>query len=135
MFKKILNAIVNPIAEENSTKDKSQSNNEPAIIRPYTSQDSEEITKLLTNFDNATIMTHIMMLEKVVVNLVAKNEIQSNVIVRQSEILRDMHGSLEEILHLLESASSSSTSSNTSSVQHKTREEAPVAHNKKSGLN
>lgn len=133
MFKKILNAIVNPTVEENSTKNKTQPNIEPAIIKPYTSQDSEEITKLLTNFDNATLMTHITMLEKVLVNLTQRVEAQSNVIVRQSEILRDMHGSLEEILNLLENASSNSASN--SSVQHKTREEAPVAHIKKNGLN
>lgn len=133
MFKKILNAIVNPIAEENSTKNKIQPNTEQAIIKPYTSQNNEEITKLLTNFDNVTIMTHIMMLEKVVVNLVAKNEIQSNVILKQSEILKDMHGSLEEILYIIDVASSSASSN--SSVQHKVSEDVLATHNKKNGLN
>jgi hypothetical protein len=107
--------------------------NEPSIIKPYTSQDNEEITKLLTNFDNATLMTHITTLEKVVVKLTTKVEVQSGVIVRQSEILRDMHGSLEEILHLLETATSAETASKPIATQL-SREDSSL-QNKKTNLN
>jgi len=135
MFKKILNAIINPAAEKNSNKNEAAPGSEQMIVRPYTSQDNEEISKLLTNFDTATLMVHIATLEKVVVNLVAKVEMQSGVIVRQSEILRDMHGSLEEILNLLETATSSPQASTSSVASHQKREDAPIAQIKKTNLN
>lgn len=108
--------------------------NKPSVVKPYTSQDNEEITKLLTNFDNVTLMTHITTLEKVVVKLTTKVEVQSGVIVRQSEILRDMHGSLEEILHLLETATSTETASKPITAQL-SREDVSSVQNKKTNLN
>ena len=130
MFKKLLNAIVNPISVEITKKNQAPANeNSETVVRPYTPQDNEEITRLLTNFDNVSLMNHIITLEKVVVNLSSKIEIQSGVIVKQSEILRDMHASLEEILFLFEAAASKPmplTAGNEDNV---------IEHSKKTDLN
>ena len=128
-----MNAIINLSAEENSTKETPNGYHKKTTIYPYSAQDNEEISKLLTNFDTATLMTHITTLEKVVINLATKVEVQSGVIVRQSEILRDMHGSLEEILHLLETATSAETASKPIATQL-SREDSSL-QNKKTNLN
>ena len=101
MFKKILNAIINSPVEENSNKIEAAPDSEQMIVRPYTPQDNEEISKLLTNFDTATLMTHIITLEKVVVNLASKVEMQSELLCTQSSFIKDMHSTLEEVLYEL----------------------------------
>lgn len=132
MIKKILNVIVNPTAEENSTNNKTQPNTEPTIIKPYTSQDSEEIIKLLTNFDNETLVTHITVLEKIVIGLSQRMEIQSEVICRQSEILRDMHASIEEMIYAIDIATTNTSQRDTVPSTH---EDPIITHNKKNSLN
>jgi len=132
MFKKIIATILNK-TEEGTKKIEAPSIIVPGKVRPYAPQDNEEITKLLTNFDNAALMAHITTLEKVVANLCAKVEIQSGVIARQSEILKEFHTTIEELIQVIDVATSNSKQSR--SVSPINREETLSVHNKKNGLN
>jgi hypothetical protein len=63
---------------------------------------SEELTRRLQEFDNQALQNKIGMLEKVVTFLAQKIEVQSEVIRRQSDAIKQMHLTLEEIAHVFE---------------------------------
>lgn len=63
---------------------------------------SEDLTKRLKEFDNQALQNKINMLEKVMTFLAQKIEVQSEVIRRQSDAIKQMHLTLEEIAHVFE---------------------------------
>ena len=63
---------------------------------------SEELTKRLKEFDNQALQNKIGTLEKVVTFLAQKIEVQSEVIRRQSDAIKQMHLAVEEIAHVFE---------------------------------
>lgn len=63
---------------------------------------SEELTRRLKEFDNQALQNQIKMLEKVVNFLAQKIEVQSEVIRRQSDAIKQIHLTLEEIANVFE---------------------------------
>lgn len=64
---------------------------------------SEELTRRLKEFDNQALQNKIGMLEKVVTFLAQKIEVQSEVIRRQSDAIKQMHLAVEEIANVFDS--------------------------------
>jgi len=67
-------------------------------------ESSEELTNRLREFDNQALMKKVEVLEKVMTFLANKIEVQSEVIRRQSEAIRDIHTTIEEIASVFEAA-------------------------------
>ena len=65
-------------------------------------EDSEELTRRLKEFDNQALQDKIGMLEKVMTFLAQKIEVQSEVIRRQSDAIKQMHLAVEEIANVFE---------------------------------
>lgn len=65
---------------------------------------SEELTNRLKEFDNQALLKKVEVLEKALTFLANKIEVQSEVIRRQSEAIRDIHTTVEEIANVFEAA-------------------------------
>lgn len=70
---------------------------ESNITISVVSADSEELTNRLKQFDNQTLQNKIENLELVMKFLAQKIEIQTNVICKQSEAIKDLNTALEEL--------------------------------------
>ncbi len=65
---------------------------------------SEELTNRLKEFDNQALLKKVEVLEKALTFLANKIEVQSEVIRRQSEAIKDIHTTIEEIANVFEAA-------------------------------
>lgn len=66
------------------------------------SGDSEELTNRLKQFDNQTLLEKIENLELVMTFLAQKIEVQSNVICKQSDAIRELNMAVEEMSYAFE---------------------------------
>jgi hypothetical protein len=67
-------------------------------------EDSEELANRLKEFDNQTLIKKVEVLERALTFLAKKIEVQSEVIRRQSDAVRDIHITIEEIANVFEAA-------------------------------
>lgn len=70
---------------------------------------SEELTRRLKEFDNQALLDKIGMLEKVMTFLAQKLEVQSEVIRRQTEAIKQMNLTIEEIGNVFETVQKAAT--------------------------
>jgi hypothetical protein len=65
-------------------------------------ESSEELTRRLKEFDNQALQNQIKMLEKVVTFLAQKVEVQSEVLRRQTDAIKELNTTIEEIANVFE---------------------------------
>ncbi|NBP56963.1 hypothetical protein EBU71_10630 [bacterium] len=81
---------------------------ETVKILSVTTENSEELTNRLKQFDNQVLLEKIENLELVITFLAQKIEIQTNIVCKQSDAIREINTSLEEMAFAYENLNATS---------------------------